>query len=462
MRRFVSFAPALLVLVAAVGALLLVPAAARRIAAAQTEARLTLVRQSLDGDDVLERLDRAVRNVAASVEPSVVHVEVADQALGRWSSGSGWVFDDRGRIVTNAHVVRDSAALRLQFADGRRMGATLIGFDSYTDIAVLQAEDARGLFPARRATGERPQKGARVFAFGSPFGYKFSMSEGIISGLGRSARPDAELQFWNFIQTDAAVNPGNSGGPLVDIRGRVIGMNVAIATARETQGAIEGQSAGISFAIPLATIETVARQLIDVGRVTRGFLGVSFQGTQEIFEGDNFRGVGVPVRAVVPDSPAAAAGLKPGDVITEINGESVPDGNIMASVISAAGPRQRIELRLWRDSTFHRYEVELTEMPGGVVSERTVRPALAMLGLVVDEGREGLYVARVGRSTRAEEAGLRRDQRVLRVGETPVLTLADFFDQVAAQGLLRGRTVRLLVAGAGDVEPMEVQIRVAD
>src|SRR5262249_19153086 len=152
--------------------------------------------------------------------------------------------------------------------EAEQIRGELFAADPYTDIAVVKVPESDDVFPARRATGLQPQQGDNVFVFGSPFGFKFSMSQGIISGLGRDPTAAAEFGgYTNYIQTDAAVNPGNSGGPLVDIKGRVIGMNVAIATARSSDGTTtdEGQSAGISFAIPLGTIESVVDQLITRG-----------------------------------------------------------------------------------------------------------------------------------------------------------------------------------------------------
>jgi S1-C subfamily serine protease len=194
MRRISAYGPAALVLVACVAVLFLTPAVLRNAGHASAEARITLARAQLEGDDILERIDR--------------------------SSGSGWVYDAAGHVVTNAHVVRGAERITVQFVDGRLLEADLVGIDPFTDIAVIRASASSGVFPLRRDSGHVPRQGERVFAFGSPFGFKFSMSEGIISGLGRDPMGSIEFGgFTNFIQTDAAVNPGNSGGPLVSARG---------------------------------------------------------------------------------------------------------------------------------------------------------------------------------------------------------------------------------------------------
>ncbi|MCB1282446.1 MAG: trypsin-like peptidase domain-containing protein, partial [Salinibacterium sp.] len=268
MRRFIAYSPAVLLLIAVLSSMLLAPVVARRVGFAQNEARIQLARLTLDEDDILERISLATRAVADLVRPSVVHLDVASSAgfrQGVGASGSAWIYDDEGHVVTNAHVVRDGQRIIAELSDGRVYTLSRVGVDPLTDIAVLQLPTTAGIVPAQRATGEMPRQGDRVYAFGSPFGFKFSMSEGMISALGRDPRGAVvfESGFTNYIQTDAAVNPGNSGGPLVDTRGRVVGMNVAIATSTESEGTVSGQSAGISFAIPLRTIESVVDQIIE-------------------------------------------------------------------------------------------------------------------------------------------------------------------------------------------------------
>ena len=192
MRRFLSFGPAFVVLVTAVVTLLLVPGAIRGITAATTHASVTLAQQSLDQEDVLERINKSVRNIATAVEPSVVHLEVfpegGNQRFMRGSSGSGWIYDNAGHIVTNAHVVSESGEVIVQFFDGHVSKGEVLGADPIGDIAVLKVDNGTNLEARACATGGHLERGDRVYAFGSPFGFKFSMSEGIVSGLGRSAR----------------------------------------------------------------------------------------------------------------------------------------------------------------------------------------------------------------------------------------------------------------------------------
>ncbi len=452
MRRIVAFGPTFVVLLTAVVMLLAVPAAVRRIGAAQTSARIVLARAGLDQDDILERLNQASRDIADSVRPSIVHIDARNREerfRGR-SAGSGWVYDGRGHIVTNAHVLFGASRVTIQFSDGRILDAETVGEpDPYTDIAVLKVNAFEGLFPARRATDEEPHQGDRVFVFGSPFGFKFSMSEGIVSGLGREAATANDFGgYTNFIQTDAAVNPGNSGGPLVDIKGRVIGMNVAIATGRDSQGTTEGQSAGISFAIPLATIESVVDQIITAGSVSRGFLGISYPprfGDPDVPFDESIGSGGVRVVQVTEDGPADRAGIQPGDIITKIANRPVVSWNVLRSVVSNHRPGDQIGVTAWREGKPTEFTVTLGQLPGETLARGGAVSALQRFGLGpdVDEGR--LVVGVVITGSAAEEAGFEPGQVILRVGQEPVDGVEEFLDAISRQGVVLGRRVTLTV-----------------
>jgi len=469
MRRVLSFGPALVVLLATLAIMLGVPAAIRGAGQAASQARVVLARHALDDDDVLEKLNRAVRNIATSVEPSVVHIEVfatrSDSEEGmrgfqHGSTGSGWVFDGDGHVITNAHVVRGATTINLQCYDGRLVRAAVVGMDALTDIAVLKASDASGLVPARRASDSRPQQGERVYAFGSPFGFKFSMSEGIVSGLGRSARSAVDFGgYSNFIQTDAAVNPGNSGGPLVDIKGRVIGMNVAIANAPSESRAPgsgaqgEGQSAGISFAIPLATIESVVPQLITKGTVSRGFLGVVFntQGPERIIKDGSFMGMGVRLSDVSEGGAAHEAGLRPADVLVSINGQKTEDPEVMRAEISALRPGERAVLRVWSNDDFKDVSVTLRERPRTAIVDDARKSLPLQMGFEFSRRRSGeLTVRRVYEGGPGDRAGLKPGQRIVSVGDTPVSTEDEFFGALVDQRIRDGNAVDLVVQEESD------------
>ncbi|MCH7962286.1 MAG: trypsin-like peptidase domain-containing protein, partial [Planctomycetes bacterium] len=437
-----------------------------------------------------------------AVEPSVVHIEALRPSRGqrRVSSGAGWVFDDQGHIVTNAHVVGDSLKIDVQFSDGREVSAVIVGTDEYTDIAVLRASTRSGMFPITRATREPPRIGDRVFAFGSPFGFKFSMSEGIVSGLGRNPRSAVEISgFANFIQTDAAVNPGNSGGPLVDVSGRLIGMNVAIATGSQTDGSIDGsgQSAGISFAIPLATIESVATQIIESGKVARGYFGIRYNGSWIVDVSDaRTRRAGVAVTSVQEDGPAWRGGLRTNDVIVEINGQRITETDMLRSSIAPLRPGQRMRVRVWRSGdpdiaevldklhqrwwsdrgtigSMHpaplpgRYEM-LTITLGEFPPVQFVYESLKQYGIQLVDTEDGPRVDAprisgrqfVSRRSSAYRDGLRHGQLIVSVQGHDVENTQDVLRFLTGAGFLETKAVLVVVEDA-DGEQRELSIRLS-
>ncbi|RMD63267.1 MAG: PDZ domain-containing protein [Planctomycetota bacterium] len=460
LRRFIAYGPSLTVLAAVLATLLLGPAAVRRLSAAKIEAVVTLAQQRLDEDDLLERLNQATRDIAAAVEPSVVFIRAV--IPGRFntvgqSTGSGWVYDDLGHIVTNNHVIAGASEVRVQFYDGRVRKASLVGVDPSTDIALLRVGDAPDtLFPARRATGLPVHQGDRVFAFGSPFGLKFSMSGGIVSGLGRNAAtgPDSGSRYSNFIQTDAAINPGNSGGPLVDVNGRVIGMNTAIITSEERAaqgGEVTGISGGIGFAIPLETIESVVTQLIERGVVFKGYLGVSLSELDvSLAERLGYPyGWGVVVGSVQEGQPAERAGIQPGDIIFEIDGRPTRTVEVLRSIVSNQSPGKKVHVRFWRDGQVHEVEVTLAAArvdasgqlrvvdPFGDVEAALAREKqltelvqnIARYGLTAWEPRKrGVLILAVRPGSEAAGAGFRPGQLIIGVDDKPVVTLEQLLD----------------------------------
>lgn len=368
MRKFTAYGPSIIVIVTAVSVLLAGPTAVRQLTYAQTHARVSLATTRLaDDNNILKHINQAYRDIATAVEPSVVHISASrlldDRALGGASSlsaGSGWIYDEAGHIVTNHHVVDDADRIDVQLYNGEIRPATIVGYDRTTDIAVIRVEPGR-LHPAKRADSSMPLvQGDLVFAFGSPFDFRFSMSSGVVSGQGRSVGvirdQFGQTGYENFIQVDAAINPGNSGGPLTDYRGHVVGMNTAIATGPRRRHE-EGQFAGVGLAIPMEMIEPVVNQIITTGEVRKGFLGVTIADRTQSVAHElailGFHGAGVVVARVDPDIPGIGGRLLPRDVITRVgsssrNGESQSVNSV--DDLMAALPRNAdtVELTLWR------------------------------------------------------------------------------------------------------------------
>lgn len=459
MRRFVTHTPAIAVFAVAIAATLTAPKVFRQFQTAHTAASITLATQSLEESNILEAIDRATIAVADIVRPSVVHLDVGrggGRGFLRRGSGSGWIYDEQGHVVTNAHVVRGARAIEAQFPDGRVAQATVVGDDPFTDIAVLKLDNPGTVFPIQRATDAVPRQGQRGFAFGSPFGFKFSMTEGIVSGLGRDPANARDFGgFTNYIQTDAAVNPGNSGGPLVNVNGRLIGMNVAIATASDTQGTNEGDSAGISFAIPLGPIESVVTQIIDSGRVERGYLGIQFARlpVTRVETDDEVYAAGVRVSEVVPEGPSDKAGLRSGDVIVSLKDQPITTYNVLSSIVGISKPGAKLEATIVRDQQAKDITVELGRMPDEVLARRAGESIVEQTGLYFANLRDLTSAPVIGGifpGSRAGQLGFERGQRVVSVAGEPVESVEDVFKVLYERRVLSGNTVEFLVVPPGE------------
>lgn len=462
MRKFDTLIPMLMLAVIGVILLLAGPKAVRTYTLAEQSARVMVARQELTEDDILRRIDRAVAAIADAVSPSVVHIEVSEDRRGlSGSSGAGWIYDDAGHIVTNAHVVRGLRRVSVEFFDGVVSAAHLVGSDVYTDIAVLRVERGRSeLIPARLSEARLPRVGDRAFAFGSPFGFKFSMSEGVVSGLGRRA-PGSSIPggYTNYIQTDAAVNPGNSGGPLVNSDGHVIGMNVAIATSRSTGTSPDeasGDSAGISFAIPLGTIEPIVDQLIRYGSVSRGYMGINFTTSvaDRVTTDDGRVLTGVRVTGVETGGPSEMAGVRMGDLIVAIQGSPVLTTEALSSLVGSGRAGETVAVRVWRDGEMHDLGVTLAPIRPEVMAQRLADPTQMRIGAAIGlrQSPGEAIVTHVWPNFPAAQAGLQVGDRFIRVGDRPVPNLSEFYVLAADAGLLSGQRVRFGVVGIDGVE----------
>lgn len=271
------------------------------------------------------------------------------------SSGSGVIMSPQGHILTNNHVIQGAGAIEVALADGRQATAKVIGTDPDTDLAVLQI-DLRDLPTITLGHSEEANVGDVVLAIGNPFGVGQTVTMGIISALGRNSV--GINTYENFIQTDAAVNPGNSGGALVDANGNLLGINSAIYSQN-------GGSLGIGFAIPVSTIKMVMEAIITDGQVVRGYLGISPEDiTEEMAESFNIKQTkGSIVAAVVRGGPADQAGVKPGDICIAIDGKAFSNSREMMNQIAQLKPNSKAKLTLVRQSNEMQLDIVVGKRP---------------------------------------------------------------------------------------------------
>ena len=270
--------------------------------------------------ELLDAYSRAVVSVVDAVGPAVVSISVGvkqgHETIDQAGAGSGVVIAPDGYILTNDHVVRDSKALKVRLTDGTTLAATLIGKDPATDLAVIRA-NASYLPASILGSSNRLRTGQLVIAMGNPFGFQSTVSTGVISALGRALRSTQGRLIENIIQHTAPLNPGNSGGPLVDSSGKVVGINTAIIALAQ----------GIGFSIPSDTAKWVVSQILSHGRVRRGFLGIAARQHTLDRRMVRFHGLdqnfAVEVMSIESSSPAGQAGLQQGDLIVAINGSEV-------------------------------------------------------------------------------------------------------------------------------------------
>jgi len=352
----------------------------------------------------------------------------------RHAMGSGFIVSADGYILTNAHVVADAADVTVKLSDRRELKAKVVGADRRTDVALLKIE-ATGLPTVKLGDPKAVRPGEWVVAIGSPFGLENSVTAGVVSATGR-ALPDSS--YVPFIQTDVAVNPGNSGGPLFNMAGEVIGINSQIFSHT-------GGYQGVSFAIPIDVALNVKDQLAANGRVVRGRLGVTIQEMNQSLAGSfGLKSTtGALVSTVEKGSPAEQAGLKAGDVVLKLDGKTIERSGELARRIAETKPGTRSTLEVWRDGATKEVAITIGEANDAKVAEGLAAAAaqgklgVAVRPLTADErkeagGRDGLVVESVAGP--AAQAGIQRGDVILAVNGTPVKSVEELRSVIGSAG----------------------------
>ena len=458
---------------------------------------------------ILKELEDAFVELSETVRPSVVEISaissISSEDQGRMNdlfrffqrpgpnedeapesrprprftaTASGFVYDTLGHIVTNNHVVKDAEKLTVTLADGQEREAVVVGQDAGADLAVIKIDpEGLDLKPVRLGDSSGLKVGQLAIAMGSPSGLTGSFSYGHVTGLGRESLdlPDQELRFQNFIQTDAAINLGNSGGPLCNIDGEVIGVSVAIVFRANS----------IGFAIPIDRVKKVVPQLIASGKVIRGWLGVRIvpiedaairaeQDLEDYMDAYNLPdALGTSVHDLTPGGPAERAGLMNDDVIRELNGRDVQDPTDLINSVSDLTPGSVARLGIWRRGKSIEIEVTIGEFPGitaatygrdilGMyIEDLKPRPGtLEQLGL--EEHPPEFFIAEVLKGSPADVAGIERGDVILEVAYEDTTALKDFKAIIAEEGR-PGRTLLLSVLKLRpDAEPRKVYLKIPD
>jgi len=406
---------------------------------------------------LLEDIQTVITDLAESAKPCVVNLiplsgagrgrELSQERVPNASgSGSGVIIDPDGHIITNNHVIGDATEIEVRFSDKSKLIAQVVGKDLDTDLAVLKVTADHPLASAKFGDSSAVRVGQWVLAVGNPFGLDRTVTLGVISGIGRE---NINLsRYENFIQTDASINPGNSGGPLFNLHGEIIGINTAIINFAQ----------GIGFAIPSNMAKQVIDQLLTQGRVTRGWLGVGIQPlTTELARkfGVN-EGEGVLVNEVFEKDPAAEAGIKPGDILTRIDGTVIDTPNRLSRVVAGLLPGATAKVEIVRDQQRLVLDVALIERRDrAVITSLPQARTEVKLGLDVQDLTQGLadkfklresrgvLISKVESGSLAQSEGLHEGDLIKEVNRADVGSVGEFSS--ALSKVRRGESVLLRV-----------------
>ncbi len=434
----------------------------------------------LDGPDIdlLERQNKAYERIAQAVTPAIVSIQSTQvrriqespffmdpffrqffgdipgfsipRELRQKALGSGILVSPDGYILTNNHVIANATSISITLADHRQLPGKVVGADKQTDVAVIKI-NGKDLPTAPLGDSRSLRVGDIVMAFGNPFGLDFTVTRGTVSALGRSQ--GGIEQYQNFIQTDAAINPGNSGGALVNVRGQVVGVNTAILSSGSGPNG-EGGFIGIGFAIPINMAKHVMEDLIKTGKVSRGYLGATVspldQDLAKQFKSPDT--AGALIQDVTPGGPADKAGLKTGDIIRKMDGETIQDSGQLTAMVASMNPGTEVTFEILRDGKPMTLKVKLGERPSNLPLYANEGPSQgALRGISVSaltpDIRDqlglsprvrGVVITRVDPNSPAAAAGLQEGDVIESINRRPVTSVAEF-NRLAAQA--KGQTL---------------------
>ena len=370
--------------------------------------------------------------------------ETPDKKMKQQSLGSGFITSKDGYIITNNHVVDNAEEIKVKLSDGREFKAKVIGRDQITDMALIKITDPAGNLPVLvLGDSEKMRVGDWVLAIGNPFGLEHTVTQGIISATGRVI---GSGPYDDFLQTDAPINPGNSGGPLVNLRGEVVGINTAIFSG--------GQ--GLGFAIPSSLARSVTTQLMEKGKVVRGYIGVTIQSlTPELAKSFGLKEArGALVGDVVKGGPAEKGGVRIGDVITTFDGKKVQSSSDLPRMVAETPVGKTVDISVIRDGKERRLTLKVEELSKEKIAAQSSAPVQSF-GMKVDnitpqrrqqfgtEEKSGVIVAGVEQGSLADTAGIQQGDVIREVNRKPVGNLEEYNEAIATSG--KGGTVLLLL-----------------
>ncbi len=353
------------------------------------------------------------------------------------SLGSGVIVSEDGYIITNNHVIEGADTIKVSIlGKSGEYDAKLVGTDTKSDLAVIKVE-LKGLNAVTFYDSDKVKVGDLVFALGNPFGVGETITQGIISATGRSSVGIVEYE--DFIQTDASINPGNSGGALVNSAGYLIGINSAIISR-------SGGNAGVGFAIPSNMVKTIGKTLIEVGKFTRAYLGVSISDVSDELSSFYGKKSGALITSVEENTPAEKIGLKRGDLVISVNDKAIDSANILRNVIGAMAPGTKVTISFIRNKTLHEKSVTLERLPSGgeladgyeykgMVLKPITREMKRVMG--VSENFKGLHVAQIKSKSMANKAGVLEQDIIIQVEDKEIESIEEFKEAVKEHGKIR-------------------------